>query len=166
MKIILPDKALKYGTSPIYLLDDKQIGYVKYFFSSDIHKLEIYDDLNHMISSGFATLLKPFPSWIINTPANQEMGKINKNIIDGTFEYRSSSGIKYETEGSLNDNFHLINSEDRSIMISARNISSRFSFKPYSFEFTLVKEEFLWEGISIIQGLRSLKSYLVLKNLF
>ena len=156
-KIILEDKLISTGTSPIYKEEYQKIGDIKYHLFNLRGKIEVFKN-GELISYGSAKILTFMPKWEIFSANGDKMGEINRKItfFKKEYEYIHNNKI-YKIKGDfLSRKFKIYNSKNE-LVIDVDNTSNIISLRPYNFVINLLTDEISeWEAISLVQGIRAL----------
>ncbi|SES90216.1 Uncharacterized protein YxjI [Oceanobacillus limi] len=157
--VILKDKLVKTGSSPVFDESYNEIGSIHYKFLSVKGKVEIKDTSENLVSKGGAKLVSLLPKWQITSGSGDEIGTIKRkpSLFRKKYSYRNSQGNTYNIKGSITDRtFDVVN--DRGVrVIQVFSISSIISLRPHTFAVEINGKEFsTWEAINLVQGIRSL----------
>jgi uncharacterized protein YxjI len=156
--IVLQDKIINTGSSPIFDENYTEIGNVHYKFFSASGKVELTDVNGRVISKGKAKLLTLLPKWILEGENGEKTGQINRNIslFKKTYTYKNKNGETYKIKGNIWDRKFKIYKNDR-LAIDVSTISKVISLRPYTFLIEILDESIdTWEAINIVQGVRVL----------
>jgi uncharacterized protein YxjI len=157
--IILEDKMIQSGSSPIYTKDYSVIGHIHYYFFSLRNKIEVKDANSHLIAEGSAKLMTLLPKWEITDSKGNVIGQINRKFtfFQKRYQYHNRNNQIYMIEGNFWDRRFNVMDNRGHVVIKVSTLSSIISLRPHTFLIEIMDDTFdLWEAINIIQGVRSL----------
>lgn len=156
--VILKDKVIATGTSPIFDENYQRIGKVHYNLFSRSGKIEISRD-NEVISIGKSKWFTVVPTWEMEDAHGKEIGTIIKegSFFRQMFRYVNSSGKAFLIEGDIWGKNFDVTTVDEKLAIKVSTLSNVISLRPHTFAIGIDEEVIpKWEAINVIQGVRAL----------
>lgn len=156
--VILQDKMIPTGTSPIYDGNYKEIGHISYSFFSLRGKVEIFKD-EQLISKGQAKLMAFMPEWIIFDDQENQKGRIKRKFtfFGKKYEYQNNEGRLYTITGNIWDRKFQVTDSNGLEVIKVTTVSGIISLRPHTFSIEVDENQMdIWEAINMIQGVRVL----------
>ena len=153
--IILQDKFIELGESPIYDSEYNNIGTVSYKLSL-ANKFKILKDQD-CVFEGTSKVLALMPQMSIANRDGIEVGVIKRKFTFFTkkYLYTREDGATYEIVGNIMDRKFKVLRTDGTPVINIYTLSSIISLRPHTFAVEFLESDIdVWEGITVIQGVR------------
>lgn len=157
--VVLQDKWIKTGSSPVYNENYEVIANIHYHLISLNGKIEIKDSTGNLISQGARKMISLMPKWLIKDSTGNAVGEINRKIsfLAKKYEYKSKDGKAFSIKGNISDRKFTVLDNNKNVVINVASVSSIFSLRPHTFLVEIKDDNLdLWECINLVQGVRSL----------
>jgi uncharacterized protein YxjI len=157
--VILEDKFLQTGKSPVYNEKHDVIGFIQYHFFSFRGSIEILNHEEKLVSAGKSKILTFMPQWIIEDEHGMQRGVIKRkfSFFNKVYTYENNNGRRFQITGNFWDRKFSVVDENEKEVLNISTVSSFISLKPYTFSIEFKDELFdTFEAVSIVQGVRSL----------
>jgi len=157
--LMMPDKIVRSGTSPVYDENNDIIANINYHYFSFKRRLEIVDKNNQLLTTGQIKMFTFRPTWLVFDIYNENIGKIKRlfTLFSNNFIYENNKGESYKIVGNFRARNFEIFKNNSELVITVSSTANFISMRPHSYLISIKDDNFdLYEAINLVEGIRSL----------